>query len=345
MSKVYTVRSSNLYGIEKMFRRLQTAAKRNGWPAPTLKVVKGIYATFNFQSVVDIEIDVPVYSMDGWSVVGELTKSGKFLEYFGAKCAPLFAGEKFACQHCDKLRKRNSVFALIHESGEHRLVGSSCIDEFTGVLNAEHYTSFLQKVFALAEGITEEQKLNVVQRAQIIPTPVVSMVVCAAIRTFGFVEGHSANATHKVVLQYLETGEYPGLEVSEDDALTSEKLVEALGGERSVVFVAALPQDCRKISQKLQVIQQAVKPSEWVGRLGEKVALNVKFVEGRKLAGAQWDSWLYKGYTVAGELITVFSSKELVITVNSWTQIHGNVKKHDEYKGVKSTVLNYVKVF
>lgn len=340
---IFTVRSGNLYQIEKMIRRLQNAAKRNGWPVPTMKSLTKIYATAQFQSVVDVDIDVPVFELDGWSVVGEVTHTGRFIEYTRTPHAADFAGQKFACQHCGKLRKRNSIFAMKHEGGEQRLVGSSCIDEFTGVLNAEKHALFLQKIFAFTESIVDAQKLNLVERAQIIPTGIVSIVTCAAIRTFGYVSGHDANATYRMVLKYLETGECDGLEVTDEDVANSQEIVASVGGENSVVFVAALPLTVKQISQKLDALKQAMKPSQWVGRLGDKVSLAVKFTEGRKLVGGQWDSWLYKGY-VGSDLITVFSSKELPITINTVVNIAGNVKKHDEYKGVKSTVLNYVKV-
>jgi len=341
---IYTVRSGNLYQIEKMLRRLQNAAKRNGWPSPSMKLLTKVYATAQYQSVADIEISVPVFELGGWTVVGERTHSGHFIEYTREKHADNFKAQKFACQHCGKLRKRNTVFALEHDGGERKLVGSSCIDEFTGVLNAESFAMFLQKVFAFAESIVEAQRLNLVERAQIIPTGVASIVTCAAIRTFGFVDGHNADATHKRVLQYLETGECDGLEIADEDVAASGKLIDKVGGENSVVFVAALPLTVKQINQNLRAQAQEAAPSQWVGALGDKLTLSVKFVEGRKLVGAQWDSWLYKGY-VGSDMITVFSSKELPIVINAVTQIHGNVKKHDEYKGVKSTVLNYVKVF
>ncbi len=156
---IFTVRSGSMYEIDKMIRRLQSAAKRNGWPLPTLKPLTSVYATAQYQSVVDVEIEAPVFEMDGWRVVGEWASTGRFIEYTKTKHAGEFVGGNFACQHCGKLRKRNGLFALLHDSGEKRLVGSSCIDEFTGVLNAERHAMFLQKLFALAESIQDAQKL------------------------------------------------------------------------------------------------------------------------------------------------------------------------------------------
>ena len=340
---IYTIRSSSLYEVSKVVRRLQNAAKRNGWPAPTMKTLTKVYATVNFQAVVDVEIDVPQFEMDGWRIVGEVRPNGRFFEFTREHFAEQFAGLPFACQHCGKQRKRTAVFAAAHEGGERRLVGSSCLDEFTGVLNAERYAGYLQSIFCSLEKIVDGQNLHLMSRAVVIPTNIAIISTVAAIRTHGFVSGFGANATHKTVLNYLQSG--AGLDVTEEDVTVAENIFSTgkMGEENSVTFVAALPGVVVEIYKQYRAVLESAAPSEWVGKIGQHIVVNVKIVEGCKLVGQAWDSWLYTGYTSKGEKITVFSSKELPLTVGSTVSLDGKVKKHDVYRGVKSTVLNYVK--
>lgn len=85
--------------------------------------------------------------------------------------------------------------------------------------------------------------------------------------------------------------------------------------------------------------EHPVKDSEWIGEVGDKVVLTLKLQKVIFIQG-QWPIIMYKTaaegdvvvfYTVAAGFSDLIVGEEFVVS--------GTIKKHDEYKGIKSTII------
>lgn len=86
------------------------------------------------------------------------------------------------------------------------------------------------------------------------------------------------------------------------------------------------------------------KPSNWVGEKGEKIPETaVKVFYANVLEGNFGPYQLVKMVDDAGNVYTWFNTGKVRVELDSNISIVGTVKDHDEYKGVKQTVLTRVK--
>jgi hypothetical protein len=91
--------------------------------------------------------------------------------------------------------------------------------------------------------------------------------------------------------------------------------------------------------------EHPVKESEWVGEVGDKINLHLKLCKIYFIQG-QWPTILYKCITEDGDSVVFYTvaSGFSNLIVGEWFDVTGTVKKLDEYKGVKQTVLNRPKL-
>ncbi len=88
-----------------------------------------------------------------------------------------------------------------------------------------------------------------------------------------------------------------------------------------------------------------VKESNWVGEVGQKVILSVTLQKVYFIQG-QWPTILYKGITEEGNIVVFYTvaSGFSDLKVGEVFSVTGTIKKLDEHKGVKQTVLNRPKL-
>lgn len=51
------------------------------------------------------------------------------------------------CDHCNKLRVRNSTFLVRHDDGQIKQVGSTCLTDYTGVKSPQAHAKLLENIF------------------------------------------------------------------------------------------------------------------------------------------------------------------------------------------------------
>ncbi len=86
--------------------------------------------------------------------------------------------------------------------------------------------------------------------------------------------------------------------------------------------------------------------STWIGTLGEKVDLTGKVIESRDINAGKTGEPLYllKAETDDGNIVMWWSNAPQVMNINDRVKIHGRIKEHKEFNGLKETRLYYVKV-
>lgn len=87
-----------------------------------------------------IELEYPILKLGDWHVVAQIEAlpAGSLVFTTSRDEADLAAAEKLrdcpvGCEHCNTKRNRKLGFLLRNEQGEYKAVGSTCVEDFTGV--------------------------------------------------------------------------------------------------------------------------------------------------------------------------------------------------------------------
>lgn len=100
--------------------------------------------------------------LNGWTLVAILEPVGDTGELLvkevpSQTCPPQYRSTDFHCDHCDTVRRRNAIFVLRNETGEHKQVGRSCLADFLGhkspesMLGKAEFIIQFNKIFKDAE--------------------------------------------------------------------------------------------------------------------------------------------------------------------------------------------------
>lgn len=116
---------------------------------------------------------------------------------------------------------------------------------------------------------------------------------------------------------------------------------------RSIGFLVSAPQTWAKARER-DLIRQAESDeivNEHFGSVGDKVVLTVTIKSIRFIEGDFGTTTLYTMVTETGHMVKWFASKSaLGETADVTLKIKGTIKKHDEYQGVKATLLTRCKI-
>ena len=133
------------------------------------------------------------------------------------------------CDHCKTERYRNSTFVVQHDDGRQRIVGSTCILDYTGHKPSDvlYFREVVEELASTEDWLTNGHAIEAYETFEVMTYAV------AAIRRFGYSKSESTNPTKWRVLHALrgedgQNGEAP-LEVTpEDVAAAAEALTWAL---------------------------------------------------------------------------------------------------------------------
>ena len=118
---------------------------------------------------------------------------------------------------------------------------------------------------------------------------------------------------------------------------------------RNIGLVASAPQTLARFEEKTLARKAAAEgpQSEWFGTKGDKGVLFTGVIEGVRYIDSQWGSTvLYTFRNAEGTVAKWFASSEALgdtTVIGTTVTIKGTIKNHDEFKGVKSTVLTRCK--
>lgn len=282
-----------------------------------------------------------------------------------------------ACEHCGYNRNRyHSVLLQNTESGEYKEVGSTCVKDFMGhdprgflflaSIDFPSICSFKGESFGrriLAYGLTE-----------------VLSITAAVIDKHGWLSKGKAynyggeptaervwdnlepdadvmkyrkenlvtiNDEHKAlaekVVEYFEN-----VDATDNDYLTNCQTIANMGyvPAKYMGFACSMVSSYeREMTKKAKAEADAkLPPSEWVGEIGQRIKdVRVKVVFTRYIDGAYGASTLYVMKDALGnDYKTFYSGTKWEYEKGDEILITGTIKKHDEYKGKKSTMLNRV---
>lgn len=337
--------------------------------------------------LVDLDLDV-TFKFNGWCSLGMVQRKDGIVQcYFdNADLIKQYKDTDFHCDHCHKKVHRNSVVILEHNNGERKVVGTSCVKEFTsgldGNLIAEvnDYMNILKmrdsELRCLMQG---EDNVDVFFESHGVRTYNVVDIVSAAKRTidkYGFEPSGSMNATWKFIMdEYdrtkIENEAVDAVEwiksLSEDEATKSsylfnlKQIIDAgYCTARHFGFLASLIPSYRKSEYKrlLDLKKNNGKVSEYVGNVGDKISIKVKYVNTYSYDTSFGSSYIHLFMDDNGNIFKWSTNSGLEFTVkdthsnySQWyhldkgatIQLTGKIKDHSEYRNQKQTVLTRCK--
>ena len=330
-------------------------------------------------SVFDLTVDVK-FIYNGWRSLGMISRKDGVLQYFvdDSSLIDLYPNPTFQCEHCHKKAHRNSVVILENESGERKVVGTSCVKMFTRGLDGSIIASYHEYLLYLQEqdGLLKSPS-EVWCHSFGSPSFSVEEVVSAASRCIsenGFVpSGYSdstCNLLHFYMRKEVDDEVIKALNwirsLTEDQVKVTPYLFNihqiVMNGfctSRHFGFLASLipaykKEERRRIEEaereKEALTEQERKArSQYVGNVGDKPTLSLKFL---KRVSFEYEV-SYSRYPQTS-FIYLFSDesgntyKWTTSTYYGWGDgdsitLKGTIKAHEEYKGEKQTVLTRCK--
>lgn len=85
------------------------------------------------------------------------------------------------------------------------------------------------------------------------------------------------------------------------------------------------------------------KKSEYVGEVGKRISVTVKVIRRRVLDSQFGPSYMFRMLDTNSNVFVWFASNDL-LEEGKWYDVTGTVKKHEEYEGVRQTILTRCKV-
>jgi hypothetical protein len=277
-----------------------------------------------------------------------------------------------ACDHCKINRYRKHVYVVADESGKMIQVGSTCLKDFLGWN--------VNPVWIDDSDVSEDALFGDGGYGHTEPSYSTEIVLAAAwatIQEFGYVRSGEAGSTRNTVLNVLNPRSKSDREIRDQvtphipDATAHAKMIrewvlsDAFNGHSDYVynlkniaagefvssrnfgFLVSAPQAWAKAMER-DLIHRAEKAevlNEWNGQPGDKLEVSVTLKSIRAIESDWGSSDLYTFEGTDKRIYKWFSTRVIFREVSGEViNIKGTVKKHDEYKGVKATVLTRVKV-
>lgn len=308
------------------------------------------------------------YRINGWEFVGtiEHTPNGNIIRLANSKFEGLiperYNHTELVCEHCGTKRFRKDVY-LIHnsETGEYKQVGRSCLLDYTGGLDAEICASIMSNIDIIETLQDYDCDYNTFcgMSDYGVPSKIVKEYAIALVKKFGYFKTDSEKATVNDLRDLLFFNSKDNQRIKDikpDDSLINEiieyaKSITDTYGYMYNAKVAWLNdsaefRDFGLIASFVGVYlrekeKQATQKqeSQYIGTPGDKIEFEVSDVK-QISYNYQWETYFYSIKDTNGN-VYIWSTSKVVVAGD---HITATVKSHEEYRGVKQTVITRGKV-
>jgi hypothetical protein len=335
---------------------------------------------FSF-NVTDIELDV-FFKFNGWHSLGLVQRKEGIVQcYFNSQeLIKEYHNTDFHCDHCHKHVHRNSVVVLEHDNGERKVVGTSCVKEFTQGLDGNLIACYMDLEAVMAQRNSEmkillqgesldEMPISVFSEQHGTPIYKVDRIVSCAVRlinAYGFEPSDSLTATWKYI--YEENKRCKDIEAEAVKAiewiksLTEDEFTKSsyLFNLRSIIdadyctmrhfgLLTSLIPTYRKHNAEAF---KKDNPSNYVGNKGDKLNLTLTYTKSFSYESAYGTGFFHIFTDSDGNVFKWSTNKSLTYKVDDRSynldqgatlKLSGTVKDHEEYRGIKQTSLTRCK--
>ena len=319
-----------------------------------------------------------VPTIDGWEFIAKIDHAnkelGNIIRALPGKTVPeRFRQGECKCEHCNINRFRRDTFVLYNaQADEHKQVGRTCLKDFLGghdnaeaIAKMAELLSYAREVargFVGSEQGHDRRYLNLEDYLT---------HVAAATRIKGYFVSKSMAAekpgmipTANIALDALLGSQYELIELTDEDTLQAQKAIEwaqNLEGElneyqhniklmaasgaiefRSATYAASiLGGYLRTVNAPYEKKERPV--SNYVGTVGQLIDLVVTLKYETETNG-KFPGFMYIFQDTNGNSIKWFTTMKIKKEVGDSMKMNCKVKAHEEYKGVKGTIVSHAKI-
>lgn len=333
-------------------------------------------------SVVDFTLEVANANLGAWELLGTKERLGDDAIYRG-NIPDEYKNANFGCQHCNTHRRRNKVAVIRHiDSGETKQVGYTCLSDFIGmelgafgalikgldeiVANQDYFGGFsyssgksryynVNQYLAIAyncivnygyikpnndyydnEITTPERISNAYsdKTDEYVDSDKVDTELIDKIKQafYDFAKSHPSDFNHNVCTVLQQTCV---------DCKYAKYLYFI-----PTFYLNKIKWEARKqeAEAKKQAFMATLK-NEWAGDVGDKITTEATLTRYSMFGGDYGVMYVYNFKDVQGRVLVWFTSKALTdVNEGDTITIKGTIKKLNDYKGIKQTVLTRCKV-
>jgi hypothetical protein len=319
--------------------------------------------------------EVPV--IDGWEFVAKIDHAnkelGNIVRALPGKTIPVrFRKGDCKCEHCNVNRFRRDTFILYNVAAdEHKQVGRTCLKDFLGGhLNAEavakmaELLSYAQEVARGFTGIEQGYDRRYLNLEDYLTHVSAVTRIKGHFVTKTMASEKGVQSTSDIALNaMLDTyGDYIMLEEADrDQATLAIEWAQNLAGElneyqhniqllaasgaieyRSAGYAASiLAGYLRTVTSPKEKTERPV--SQFVGAPGQAIDLNVTLKYVTETNG-RFPGFMYLLNDEHGNTIKWFTTLDIKRKVGDTMKMCCKVKGHEEYKGVKGTIVSHAKI-
>lgn len=300
----------------------------------------------------------------------------------GESCPPSFYDASATrCDHCGHARKRNDSFIVRHDDGREMVVGRTCLGDFLGRESAESLAR-LAELPALVRFAGEESEgwggLGGYREAVWNATQVLATSFYA-VRKWGWSPSREDGSTRETVLDLLTPSNFPQAEQQRIKALEEVTDRDWQRASAAIAWVAGLDTRSDYMHNLKAVLTGAVicktmgiavsgavafdrhegreakrtadakrtaatGASTHVGSAGDRVDFDAETIFVMAKDGYYGTTTIIKLRDDAGNVYTWFASGSKDVERGQRYTVRGTVKKHDEYRGEKQTIITRCKL-
>lgn len=321
--------------------------------------------------------------LSDWQFVASLehTDTGNIIHSVPGEQVPdTFRNTQPYCEHCNTNRRRNSTCVVKNiKTNEYRQVGKDCLKDFTGHPNAYVYVHFISQILLEIEKLEKEEHFPVDRTPRLLEVQELLEISASVILTSGFVSSQSGeNSTASRVTKYFRDIEDKP-EITAEGKELADKTVQWLKdlkdeeiksnyihnlktlidygyykNKHFALLVSAPYAYLKNENRKVKENEEEKEPSDFVGQPKDKILLKAKLGQQKPFENQFGTSVAINFTDGEGNKYTWFTKDKLgyfdendtyqSIDTGQDVIIFGTIKGHNEYKGLKSTLLTRCKV-
>lgn len=286
------------------------------------------------------------------------------------------------CEHCNAIRHRTDTYVVKHDDGTWKSVGSSCIADFLGHKDPAAVAAQAELFFSLSSlaGDFESGDFGFASGASFFRLDSLLPFVRSYSRLFGWVSakkaqeeerGSSANdiqlllGCQKLTEREVEVRKQVVAGITDEDREWCQKAIVwaasrdvatdfdhnlkaiANSGQcsrRTFAFGCSIVGAYRRHVEGEIVREKNQKTSEHFGVVGEKIEVTLFVVSVKTVEGHYGPSSIYRLIDAEGRTFIWFTSTgEGRLAEQAWVRVAAKIKKHDEFRGLRQTVIKSCK--
>lgn len=327
-----------------------------------------------FVSYNEVTITGDAPRLNGWNVTARVEPSGVEGQNFVFK-TPLVAADAdmdhlrtapMHCEHCNIKRFKAKVYQITNEAGETKMVGSTCLKDFTRSTSVTQHLSFLD---AVAKVFSDEENCGAGSANRLYNVRDLIKTAHYVIEGVGFVsKAQAADECMIATADWFTASsemwkDFPRKNVSTDgEALNvrAEEIINWIGNQsgkgdfmynlqtavkaenvptRMFGIIAAGVNSFLKDLARRVTLDSSEKSNQYFGTVGERGALPELTIQFKQtIDGTYGYTYLIKFEDTDGNAFVWFSSKD-VGNVGDKFKFKGTVKGHQDYQGRKQTII------